>query len=131
VDNGDTFPAILNVDQRDVVEGEEIGKGLWGPVLKTRWLDRDVAVKKCIANKSSLTVLLTSREVTRLLRLRHPNVLYLLGFSFKLKEDAQILDSTMIMGLMECDLGKYIDDQLEAGERGALRHIPNCIRYEC
>lgn len=49
-----------------------------------------------------------SREGTRLLRLRHSNVLYLLGFYFWAQEDL-ILTRTMIMELIDCDYDAYMN----------------------
>jgi len=110
LDNGDTLPAAFNVDHRDIVQEYPIGDDRWGPIVKAKWLDRYVAVKKFNANTTSLNVLLMSREASRLLRLRHPNVLNLLGFYFKVQKDL-ILTSTMIMELMDFDLNVYIQNR--------------------
>lgn len=106
--NGDTLPTAFYVNHKDMSEGDPIGKGKWGSIYKAKWVDREVAVsEKFNAKDTSLNVFLMSREVTRLLRLRHPNVLYLLGFYFRAQED-RILTSSMIMELMSCDLDRYM-----------------------
>lgn len=102
----DTLPARFNVDFNDIKEGEKIGDGLWGPVLEAEWLGRKIAVKKF--NRTSQNVLLMAKEVKPMLNLRHPNILKLFGFYLLARADL-ILQCSMIMELMDCDLNKYIE----------------------
>ncbi|KAG0566237.1 hypothetical protein KC19_7G048300 [Ceratodon purpureus] len=115
IDNGDTLPARFNVDSKNIVKGEQIGEGNL-IVYRAHWLGRglDVAVKEFDYKNTFASVKTSAREVTRMLNVRHPNVLKLYGFYLKAQED-HVLQCSMIMELMDCDLHTYIEQRMKDG----------------
>ncbi|KAG0610188.1 hypothetical protein M758_7G044900 [Ceratodon purpureus] len=116
IDNGDTLPARFNVDSKNIVKGAQIGKGNL-VVYRAHWLGRglDVAVKEFVSKDTFVSVKTSALEVTRMLNVRHPNVLKLYGFYLKAQED-HVLQCSMVMELMDCDLHTYIEQRVKDGK---------------
>ncbi|KAG0610187.1 hypothetical protein M758_7G044800 [Ceratodon purpureus] len=116
IDNGDTLPARFNVDYKNIVKGEKIGESQL-IVYRAHWSGRglDVAVKEFAYKTSFVSVITSAREVNRMLNVRHPNVLKLYGFYLKAQED-HVLQCSMVMELMDCDLHTYIEQRVKDGK---------------
>ncbi|KAG0566238.1 hypothetical protein KC19_7G048400 [Ceratodon purpureus] len=113
--NGDTLPARFNVDSKNIVKGEQIGEGNL-TVYRAHWLGcgLDVAVKEFAYKDTFRSVKTSALEVTRMLNVRHPNVLKLYGFYLKAQEDL-VLQCSMIMELMDCDLHTFTEQRVKDG----------------
>ena len=94
---------------------DEIGKGSEGTVFKAKWEGASIVVKKMgLRNKKQAKALLRSAEISA--KLRHPNVLPLLGAHFNPYGDSYLMFPMMLFGTMK----QWLYNDLEKGGVSAL-----------
>lgn len=107
---------LINPSQLNVME--EIGRGSEGTVWKAKWEGATIAVKKIPGGRSAkeARALVRSTEISA--KLRHPNVLPLLGAHLNPFADSLLMFPIMCVGTMKSWL--YNDQQQGGGGIGAL-----------
>jgi serine/threonine protein kinase len=99
------------VNQSDYSVDETIGMGGSGVVTKSKWLGCDVAVKRLGKDFHSLTPMY--KEVGFLNRLRHPQIVQVVGVSLPTDSSRGLWSGDIIMELMDGDLYTLIEKRME------------------
>lgn len=113
IEEGEYAGWLINPKQITMLN--EIGKGCEGTVYRAKWGGATVAVKNIGArNAKQAKALVRSTEIS--VKLRHPNVLPLLGAYFNPFGDSCLMFPVMLVGTMK----QWLYSDLEKGGVGAL-----------
>ena len=113
IEEGEYAGWLINPKQITMLN--EIGKGCEGTVYRAKWGGATVAVKNVGArNAKQAKALVRSTEIS--VKLRHPNVLPLLGAYFNPFGDSCLMFPVMLVGTMK----QWLYSDLEKGGVGAL-----------
>jgi serine/threonine protein kinase len=99
------------VNHSDYSVERQIGEGAFGVVTKSKWLGCDVAVKRLGKDFHSLTSMY--KEVRFLNRLRHPQIVQVVGVSLPTNSFRGLWSGDIIMELMDGDLRTLIEKRME------------------
>jgi serine/threonine protein kinase len=97
----EALPFDMQINPQDIKVGKQIGKGTYGVVHEASWLGCKLVVK--IIKSKNIHVL--QKEVTILLKLRHPCIVLLVGFCV---DDDR---SMIVMERLDGDLRELIEKQ--------------------
>jgi len=107
----DRLPSHFKMNHSDYSAERTIGMGTFGVVKKSKWLGCDVVVKRLGKDFDSLTPLY--KEVGFLNRLRHPQIVQVVGVSLLTNSFRGLWSGDIIMELMDRDLHTLIKKHME------------------
>jgi serine/threonine protein kinase len=107
----DRLPSHSKVNHSDYSIEKMIGVGSYGVVTKSKWLGCDVAVKRLQKDFRSLASMY--KEVGFLNRLRHPQIMQVVGVSLPTDSSKWFWSGDIIMELMDRDLHTLIRKRMQ------------------
>ncbi|CAK9230783.1 unnamed protein product [Sphagnum troendelagicum] len=118
--SAEILPSLLwKVNRRDLPDVRVIGKGSFGEVQETKWLE-DKYAKKVFPDVDSKSF---KQESKVLARLCHPNVVRVVGWS----EGRKGANPSIVMELMQEDLSKFLSRCLDNNESKGSADVPLSI----
>jgi serine/threonine protein kinase len=111
IEDLDRLPSHFKLNHSDYSVERTIGLGAFGVVTKSKWLGCDVAVKRLGKDFHSLTPMY--KEVGFLNRLRHSQIVQVVGVSLPADSSRGLWSGDIIMELMDGNLRTLIENRME------------------